>query len=206
MVLATLAFAALQASKLTMGSAWSGELHLRFVDAANEIDQEDVYQVGWRITGHEGDWLIADRSSKLLFTKLPSGTAPGPGKDMEPLHTEVMLSPQGWPAAEDPFDLAFLRLERLMPLTFPPADATLMPKDNKLLFSARLQSHRLTNGVYSFTLSEDDPGGIRAKGQVEISASGRPLQVLVEADNAPIPGSTEKAHLSLSYRDSKLPK
>ena len=74
--------------ELKSGQFWKSELTWHYSNQAAEIDQKDIEEVGFRVTGKDGTTYKIEVSRKLLRTELPGVNVNAPGSTKEQKVTE----------------------------------------------------------------------------------------------------------------------
>lgn len=215
-MLATLvAFVAL-GPRIQVGTTWGGTEVVRFVNAAEDIDQRDTRQLRFRITGSEAGHWAAERQVLILETVANGAVLKSDPKD-KPAKDRVWFTQTGELAYLDPFDPGRLRFNRLMHFWLPeslPAKWTVQLDREGARFVSKAEAkftaagQTKTTRTYRLEYRETEtPSDMTATGEIVFDvATGRILSEKLEAKNVLIPGGVDKATATLDYRDSEAVK
>lgn len=215
-MLATLVALVAVGPRLQLGTTWGGVEVVRFVDAAEDIDQRDTRQIRFRITGSEDRYWVAERQVLLLETVANGAVLKSDPKD-KPAKDRVWFTKTGELAYLDPFDSGRLRLNRLMHFWLPeslPAQWTVQLDREGDRFVSKAEAKFTAMGQTKTTRSyrleyreTEAPNDMTARGEVVFDlATGRILSEKLEAKHVLIPGGVDKASATLDYRDSEVAK
>jgi len=213
-VVSLLALCALAPSRLTVGTNWGGEESLHYTSKADEIDESRRQKLFFRVTGKEDDLWVVQTQVTLLESKV-GGVLMPPPPYKDPTISKAWLSPEGTLLYEDPFDHGTFELDRLIAMWLPAN----LPDEWTLDLSTTVEK-QVTKGVAKLTsfgqpsgtsrgyrltfTSGGDAPQMSATGVLWFDAGdGRLLSAQIEAKDALLPGSTERAHVTLAYRDSR---
>lgn len=206
------------ATRLKVGTAWSGEQVLHFHSEAQEIDETHRLAIGFKVTGSEDKMWVVQRTSRLLGTKI-GDTELGPPPKVQPETFKEWLSPAGFLLRVDPHDRGVFSLDRLLHFWMPQN----RPNGWKVDLSTTLEGQPSIKGLAQFT-QIGDPGAYSreyrlkyttGESKSDLSAlgrmrfddkTGRLLQAWIEVKNCDLPGGTIKADVSLVYADATMPK
>jgi hypothetical protein len=212
MLLSLLAVSALDSSRLSIGTNWSGEEVLHFFSKEAEIDETHRFKIAFRVTGLDEKMWVVERKGELLGSRIMDTEIPPP-PDHQPALTKEWVSPAGFLLDADPLDKGQFGLDRLIHFWLPAN----LPDEWAVELSSAV-SHFASKGRAEFKLtgtpsvksreydfaytSPEDPTAISAKGQMWFDVkSGRLIKAKLEAQKAVLPGGVDRANVTLTYTD-----
>ncbi|HWA81802.1 MAG TPA: hypothetical protein VG820_00100 [Fimbriimonadaceae bacterium] len=217
MMIALLAAAALEPSRLQPGTTWAGTEELHFVSKEAEINESHRFKVVFRVTRSVDGLWEAEKRSSLLGSHIDDVDLPPPS-DSTPVVSKSYFSPAGFLMDEEPFELPAFNLDRLISFWLPrnepdtwSADLTTSGSHYAAKSHAEFKLLGKPTGPtrrYSFSaISPPAQNDLSASGAMRFDvASGRLIEAKLKVKHAVVPGGSDRVDVDLTYTDAPLPK
>ena len=201
--------AAIQSSRITLGSTWTAQETLHIVNSDSEIDETHRYKLDYRVLSRDKDAWVIDRKSYLTSSKIGDQEL-GPPPTTYPDITKEWVSAAGYLLDNEPMERGVFNMERLTTFWLPennPDEWTVELSESLKHFASisraefKFVRKDETTRTYALTFTPTyAPEAMTATGRLRFDTkTGRLVEANVEAKHSFVPGGVDLGEITLKY-------